>query len=98
MSRHGNEWVIGDTASEADVRLYTPVPLIPLQQWMIEEESRVEAAHVVIASLVGVQNPSLSLNSYARECFCWVNPVREAPPRSCKRQSGILLVLVNEQM
>ena len=48
VAGHVHERIVGDVAEVLDVRLHAPVPVVLLQKLVLVEESRVEAAHVVV--------------------------------------------------
>ena len=83
LGGHRDERIIGSAAGKAHIRLSAPIPFVALEESVVVEEARVEAAHVLIASFIGMKNARKLLGGHAYECFFGVDPVREPPPKRC---------------
>ena len=73
--RHKLERVVGDVAENFDAWFHPPVPLVILQEGLLEEEPRLEAAHVSIAYRVAVDDFALGhvLSHFLR--FALIDPL-----------------------
>ena len=76
---HVHERVVGNVAEVLDIGLNTPVPVVLLQKFVLVEEARVEAAHVVVGFHASVHDSLITLLRNALlgdSCIC---PFGETP-------------------
>lgn len=76
---HQTEGVVVDVAVELDGGLDSPVVFVVHHQWLAEEETRLEAAHVAVGNRVTVDDFALSHVLANLFGLVLVNPFRERP-------------------
>jgi hypothetical protein len=76
---HDTERIVVDIAEELDRGLNTPVVLVVHHEFLSEEETRLESAHVTVADGVTVDNLSLVHILTDLAGLLLVNPLRERP-------------------
>jgi len=71
--------VLSNVAEVLDIGLQSPVPLVLVKQRMFVEETRVEAAHVMVTFHATVHNGLVSLFANTFSCNFFVDPIWISP-------------------